>query len=304
MSEKPSTGPPQDPGDGKTVKKTVGRDRSTGTACGHQRSIAAQLSSTNIDRKLKDDKKTLKETKAVGQDRSTGTACGHQRSIAAQSSSVKTMTGVYPEVVLSDELSAKLEAHIRFGAIDIRTKKKPKKSKSDEVEEILEKMSAEELKEQVQDGKLKVTWKYCVFCGLDKFICIGGSCRKRYVDKKLSNSEFKPPKGYQDTTFDLTQPKGTTLYEVTETVGSNGDEEDDELRRLSYPGQKDNRHQPKQSQPQPQPQPKLKPKLNLPQKVNLKEQKQRAIRNQLLVKKVGHIYWANTFLLHCFYLLS
>ena len=73
---------------------------------------------------------------------------------------MKTMTGVYPEVVLSDELSAKLEAHIRFGAIDIRTKKKPKKSKSDEVEEILEKMSAEELKEQVQDGKFKVTWKY------------------------------------------------------------------------------------------------------------------------------------------------
>ena len=41
---------------------------------------------------------------------------------------MKTMTGVYPEVVLNDEQSAQLEAHIWFGAIDIRTKKKPKKS--------------------------------------------------------------------------------------------------------------------------------------------------------------------------------
>ena len=47
-------------------KETFGRDRSTGTACGHQRSIAAQLFSSNIDKKANDDKKTLKETKAVG----------------------------------------------------------------------------------------------------------------------------------------------------------------------------------------------------------------------------------------------
>ena len=148
----------------KTLKETkvVGQDRSTGTACGYQRSIAAQLSSTNIDRKLKDDKKTLKETKAVGQDRSTGTACGHQRSIAAQSSSVKTMTGVYPEVVLSDELSAQLEAHIRFPAIDVRTKKKPKKSKSDEVEEIRQRtdpvddLSGQEIKELLQRNTVLV----------------------------------------------------------------------------------------------------------------------------------------------------
>ena len=106
-------------------------------------------------------------------------------------------------------------------------------------------MSVKELMEQVRDRKLKVSWKWCVCCGLDKFICIGGNCWKQYVDKKVSKSEFKPPEGYQDTTFDLSQPKGTTLYEVTETVGSNEDKKDDEMRWLSYPDQKDNRHQPK-----------------------------------------------------------
>ena len=68
--------------DNKIAKKTVGRDRSTGTVKGRQRSIAARSASMKIiDKKTEGLVKKLQEKTAVKWDRSTGSIIGRRSTV-------------------------------------------------------------------------------------------------------------------------------------------------------------------------------------------------------------------------------